>query len=189
MRALWQNRIRSPLLLALLLVIGCRKQYQVTFDEKHLSISNGRLLYEGTPLDGEVTREFGGVNARQVTTYRNGLEHGPQRTWAENGMLVEERLFSEGKKTGVHRGYFPDGTNRFYAEFKDDRYVNEFWSWHTNGKVAEFKRYDREGRALVYKHWRESGQIYRNEVYAENLEQGMPGVKLCNSVKETTGKR
>ncbi|HNE21012.1 MAG TPA: hypothetical protein PLF85_14920, partial [Turneriella sp.] len=77
MRAPWQNRIRSPLLLALLLVIGCRKQYQVTFDEKHLSISNGRLLYEGTPLDGEVTREFGGVNARQVTTYRNGLEHGP----------------------------------------------------------------------------------------------------------------
>ncbi|MFZ5630659.1 MAG: toxin-antitoxin system YwqK family antitoxin [Spirochaetota bacterium] len=189
MRALWQKRFSSHLLLALLLATACRKQYQLAFDEKQLAIANGRLFYRGQPLDGEVTREYGGVNARQITTYRNGVEHGPQRTWAENGRLVEERQFRDGRKTGVHRGFFPDGSDRFFAEFENDRYVNEFWSWHANGKVAEFKHYDSEGRALVHKQWRESGQIYRNEVFAENLEQGMPGVKLCNSVKETVGRR
>ncbi len=191
MRGQSGQALSSPLLPALLLslLIGCQKQYHLAFDEKKLTIRDGRLHYQGAPVDGEVIREFAGINAKQVTTYRNGVEHGAQRTYAENGTLLEERFYQDGKKTGVHRGYFPDGKNRFYAEFADDHYVNEFWSWHANGKVAEFKRYDAEGRALVYKQWRESGQIYRNEVYAENLEQGMPGVKLCNTVKETVGKR
>ena len=186
---MWQKRKSSYLLLALLLLVACRREYRIAFDEKELTIVAGRLHYRGAPLNGEVTREYAGVNARQITEYRDGLEHGRQRTWAENGTLVEERQYREGKKTGVHRGYFPDGKDRFFAEFEDDRYVNEYWSWHANGKVAEFKRYDTGGRVLVYKHWRESGQIYRNEVYAENLEQGMPGVKLCNSIKDTVGMR
>lgn len=177
------------LVAASLFVTACQKRYRVTFDEKQLSVAGGRLLYRGEPLNGEVTREFGGINARQVTEYRDGREHGWQRTWSENGTLTEEREFAYGKKTGVHRGYFSDGKDRFYAEFSDDHYSGEFWSWHSNGKIAEFKKHTAEGKVLVHKVWRESGQIYFNQVFAENFESGMPGVKLCNTVKETVAAR
>ena len=151
-------------------------------------MSQGRWTFQTQPFTGTITESL--PDATRITHYVNGLEEGEQLATNNSGIKVEERFYKAGKKHGIHRGWFGNGSDRFYSEFADDHYAGEHWTWHQNGKVAEFKKYTADGQILVHKHWRESGQIYRNQVFALNKpESGMPGVKLCNTVKDTVGGR
>ena len=144
------------------------------------------VLDQPSPLAGDRRQPGFGVDRDREP---DGLEHGLMTARTHAGALIEERTYQAGMKHGVHRGWFAGGGDRFYTEFADDHYAGEHWTWHANGKVAEYKKYTADGKILVHKHWRESGQIYRNQVFAENFELGMPGVKLCNTVKDTVSGR
>jgi antitoxin component YwqK of YwqJK toxin-antitoxin module len=173
--------------LLLLAAVACTKTYKVTFDDKRLSIqSGGTMHYDGIPLNGEITQEFAGTNARRLTTYRNGRENGPTRTWAENGVLTEEREYKNGAKHGIHRGWHDNGKYRFYAEFDNGRYVGESWSWYANGQVYEYKKYDAAGNVVIHKQLRENGQVYQNIIINAEGQVGVPGSKNCDTVKQKT---
>jgi len=159
----------------------------ISSTDAKLKLGAGRWFYDGRPLTGAVEETL--PDAIRLTHYADGLEHGLMTARTHAGALIEERTYKAGKKHGVHRGWFAGGGDRFYTEFADDHYAGEHWTWHANGKVAEYKKYTADGKILVHKHWRESGQIYRNQVFAENFELGMPGVKLCNTVKDTVSGR
>ena len=172
-----------------MLLVACNGEPDLRFGDPRLKLGAGQWLFNGSPYNGNITESLPDVT--RVTHYADGREDGEQTaTNTDSGIKTEERFYRAGKKHGVHRGWFPDGKDRFYTEFADDHYAGEHWTWYSNGKVAEFKKYTPEGQILVHKHWRESGQIYRNQVFAVNkTESGMPGVKLCNTVKDTTGGR
>lgn len=172
-----------------LALTACTKMYNVTFDDKHLEIkSGGQMTYRGNPLNGEITQDFPGTEARRVTTYRDGYEDGPTRTWAENGTLIEERYYKKGIKVGIHRGWFDTGADKFYAEFDEQgRYKNESWTWHINGQVYEYKKYDAEGNVIVHKQLRPNGQIYQNILVSKDGQVGVPGSKNCDPVKKKAG--
>jgi len=176
-------------ILSLVCLLHCRSELTLTAGDAQLQFSGGRWLFHGKPFTGRIRQPL--PDATRLTEYKDGVEHGQQTMHAQSGVLVEERFYQQGKKHGVHRGWFVNGQDRFYTEFSDDHYAGEHWTWHSNGKVAEFKKYTPDGQILVHKHWRESGQIYRNQVFAvqNTKESGMPGVKLCNTVKDTVGSR
>lgn len=177
------------LFLATIAALSCRGELTLNAGDPQLKLSGGRWLFHGTPLTGTIQESL--PDAIRLTQYAHGLEHGQQTLRTHSGALVEERTYQDGKKHGLHRGWFADGKDRFYTEFSEDHYAGEHWTWHSNGKVAEYKKYTLGGQILVHKHWRESGQIYRNQVFAVNntQEAGMPGVKICNTVKDTVGSR
>lgn len=168
--------------------LSCGAQAEIESSSADLGMSNGLTTYRGKPFSGTLVQKVGDNYEIRRTSYVSGQEHGIA-TVEKNGKLTEQRHFQNGNKHGVHRGWFEDGTDRFYTEFTDGRYSGEHWTWHSNGKVAEYKKYTTGGQIQVHKHWRESGQIYRNQVFAVNAEMGMPGVKLCNTVKQTVQSR
>lgn len=174
---------------AAIFMLACRGELSLASNDPGLKLSSGRWVYKGKPFTGMITEALPDVT--RTTHYVDGQEHGEQSAINASGIKTEERFYKNGKKHGIHRGWFADGKDRFYTEFKDDQYTGEHWTWHPNGKVAEFKKYTPDGQILVHKHWRESGQIYRNQVFAvaQNKEVGMPGVKVCNTVKDTVGSR
>lgn len=175
--------------LTVVFFLQCQRELTLTAGDPSLKFSGGRWLFQGKPFSGRLREPL--PDAIRLTQYKDGIEHGEQTMRAQSGVLVEERFYKEGKKHGVHRGWFLNGQDRFYSEFSDDQYAGEHWTWHANGKVAEFKKYAPDGQILAHKHWRESGQIYRNQVFAAKATTtaGMPGVKICNTVKDTVGGR
>ncbi len=192
MKLLLTNAMAKRILFFFLTVgffLHCQPELTLTAGDPQLQFSGGRWLFQEKPFTGKIKEPL--PDAIRLTEYKDGAENGEQTMHARSGVLVEERFYKEGKKHGVHRGWFVNGQDRFYSEFNNDQYTGEQWTWHSNGKVAEFKKYTPDGQILVHKHWRESGQIYRNQVFAAKATTtaGMPGVKICNTVKDTVGSR
>lgn len=178
--------LKVSIALFLAAMVACTKTYNVTMNDKNLSVqSGGAMFYEGRPLNGEIVQEFPGTNAKRLTTYRDGYEDGPMKVWSEEGKLIEDRMYRRGVKVGIHRSWHNNGADKFYSEFDDQgRYKNESWSWYENGQVYEYKKYDNAGNVVVHKQLRPNGQVYQNILVGKDGQVGVPGSKNCDPVKK-----
>lgn len=132
-------------------------------------------------------QKIGPSQVTRVTPFQAGKEHGRETTVSTtSGLLLEERYYSHGKKTGVHRGWYKNGKYRFYTEFENGKNKNEFWDWHRNGNVYRYIKYDKTGEILVAKVWRSNGQIYSNQLFKEGKFVGLGGNALCDRISEQT---
>jgi antitoxin component YwqK of YwqJK toxin-antitoxin module len=174
-------------MLAALLLLRCGGGLTLTAGDPRLKLTQGRWSFQNKPFDGEMVENL--ADGTRITLYKNGMEEGKQTTTSPSGQLLEERFYVAGKKHGIHRGWYPNGKDRFYTHFEADNYIGEHWAWHHSGTPVEYKKYSPQGEILVHKQWRESGQIYRNFVFKDKKELGMRGAKLCNSVKDTLAGR
>lgn len=156
--------------------------------DPRIAISNGRLLIEGKPFSGLLKQAIGENYEIRQTPYRDGLEHG-RFTVHKKGKLIEEREFVNGQKHGTHQGWYENGKLKFISHFKTGNYTGDQFTYHDNGQVFEYKKYNGDGKLLVSKIFRQTGQIYTSQAFtAEGAAYGLPGSKLCNPVTQEKAK-
>ncbi len=95
--------------------------------------SDLRYLYEGEPFTGEAVETISEGQVVALSTYRNGLAHGPMFEW------------------------YPDGQRKFEGEARDGRAVGVSREWHRNGQLAEERIFDEEGDLVSVRRWDEQG--------------------------------
>lgn len=152
----------------------------VSFDDPGLTSDQGPLYYKGKPFTGTIRREIPALKEIHKSHFRAGFEHGISTEETDEGFLVASRSYTTGAKNGVHRSWHRNGKPRSYAEFRMGKYVGEAWEWHDNGLPYNYALYDDNGQLLAEKRWRETGQIYMNNVFQNGVAVGLPGSKLCN---------
>ncbi len=182
--------MRTLAALALLLSLGGMGACTQVIDgsDPRIAISNGRLLIEGKPFSGLLKQAIGENYEIRQTPYRDGLEHG-RFTVHKKGKLFEEREFVNGQKHGTHKGWYDNGNLKFISHFETGSYTGDQFTYHDNGQVFEFKKYNREGKLLVSKIFRQTGQIYTSQAFTvDGAAYGLPGSKLCNPVTQEKAK-
>ncbi|AFM11730.1 toxin-antitoxin system YwqK family antitoxin [Turneriella parva] len=185
------TRFSHAILCGLLLLLAggpaaCSKTIEGS--DPRISVSGGRLLLAGEPFSGILRQAIGDGSEIRMTPYQNGLEHG-RLTVRKNKQLVEERVYEQGKKHGTHKGWHANGNLRFVSTFAHGEYVGDQFTYHDNGQVFEYKKYSPEGKLLVSKIFRQTGQIYTSQAFtAEGAAYGLPGSKLCNPVTQEKAK-
>ncbi|KZM75406.1 toxin-antitoxin system YwqK family antitoxin [Nocardia terpenica] len=97
-----------------------------------------RLEYQGEPFTGEVVETLGDQLLSQEF-YVNGIPHGPDREWWENGALKSEGQVRHGRAYGVFR------------------------TWHENGQLASEKHFSDNGRLHTVLEWDENGNPITDE--------------------------
>lgn len=156
--------------------------------DPRMTISNGKLLIEGKPFSGLMKQAIGENFEIRQTPYRDGLEHG-RLTVHKDKQLVEERTYENGRKHGTHRGWHANGNLRFASTFAHGEYTGDQFTYHDNGQVFEYKKYSGDGKLLVSKIFRQTGQIYTSQAFtADGAAYGLPGSKLCNPVTQEKAK-
>ena len=187
---------RSPfaLLFGLSVLIGCgaavscaEGQPEIRNTDPRLSIETDVYLFMGRPFTGMMRQHLPAVGETWLTPYRDALKEGLEVATHDNGQVLSRGAYVAGEKHGVHRTWFTNGNDKTYAEFNHGKYVNESWSWHSNGLVADYEKYTADGRALAVKRWRSNGLIYMNLVFQNEAPLGMPGSKVCNPTSDTSG--
>lgn len=186
-------RYRNSLLLCIL-VLGCRTGSEeekiiphrmVLATDPSLQQSAGFLLYRNERFSGRLYRLYPNGDTAFLIPYYKGKEEGWLRKWFENGQEMEERFFASGKKEGLHRAWWPDGTLRFAYQFSNDEHEGEAREWFRNGKPERYFHYTKgfeDGRQQM---WWEDGSVRANYVVKEGEQYGLIGRKLCkNSADE-----
>ena len=172
----------SVILVGLQVLLSCNPPVRVDAADTHITISGGVYSYRGVPFTGEM--ELRAADIVRVSPYVAGMQQGRETTLHSNGRLLEERFYAEGEKTGIHRGWYPDGQYRFHQIFKTGKPIGDAWVWHANGQPYQYDRYDENGEQIAAKKWRKSGQIYYNLVFVGGRPVGLGGNTLCDPAKK-----
>ena len=142
-----------------------------------------RVLYLDTLLfTGKVEKRDLNGKTISTTEYLNGLQHGINVTYYENGRVNEERYFQYGRKEGEHKGWWQNGSVRFVYNFKNDVFDGNVRMWDENGMMFNDFNYVNGQESGMQKSWFENGMIRANYEVKNHRKYGLTGVKNCKSV-------
>lgn len=94
-----------------------------------------RYFYQGEPLTGEAVETDLDGNVIELTTFRNGVEEGPQLAWYSDGSPKYESRLSNGNPVGVVR------------------------KWYRSGQLQEEREFDQHSKMLGVRQWNDDGSL------------------------------
>jgi len=100
-------------------------------------------------------------------------------TWYDNGQLESVRPYRGRKKIGLHRAYWPDGTLRLEAHYKDDAYDGAYRTWHPSGRPAEARHYADGRESGRQQAWTPEGVLYLNYEVRGGRRYGKLNARPC----------
>ncbi len=109
----------------------------------------------------------------KIENYKNDKLEGTSRLYNEEGMLVEEALFSEGKKHGPYTKWYPNGKKEEESSFVNDKRDGKaVWYFKDGTKAAEYSYSDDaiDGDAATYFN---NGKVSANGPYAKGKQTGV----------------
>jgi antitoxin component YwqK of YwqJK toxin-antitoxin module len=137
------------------------------------------IYYQGKYFTGYQFSLFPGGDTEFIRSYFNGVEEGWQKKWHVNKQLAEERFYINGKKEGTHRGWWPDGKQKFIFEADDDKYSGEFKEWYSSGLLGKRFHYVNGQEEGSERLWWDNGTVRANYVIRNGKKHGLIGLKTC----------
>jgi antitoxin component YwqK of YwqJK toxin-antitoxin module len=92
-----------------------------------------QYFYKGELFTGEAVETAPTGEVIALTTFRNGIEHGPQQGWYRDGSIKSELTVVDGLAVGTAR------------------------EWHPNGQLAEESEFNGRGEMVSVRRWNEDG--------------------------------
>ncbi len=106
--------------------------------------------------------------------YTNSKRTGPWRRYWPNGKMMSEINYRLGRALGTYKTYYPDGKVEEQGTWDLDRNTGIFRRWHPNGQLAQDFVFNDNGiRDGVQKYYHENGQLEVEVNIAEGKEDGM----------------
>lgn len=144
-----------------------------------LSKNQDTVFYHKKPFTGHVFGLFAAGDTAFVVGYYHGLLEGITRKWYPNKQLMEERLYINNHKEGIHKGWWPDGKPKFIFEVSNDEYIGFYKEWFSNGHMARWFHYKNGQEEGSEKMWWDNGKIRANYIIINGEKFGLSGQKLC----------
>ena len=94
-----------------------------------------------------------------------------------------------GKKEGLHEGWWPTGKKKFYFTAYDNEYNGEFYEWYASGllgKAFHYKAGKEEGSQRL---WWDNGTVRANYVVKKGKKYGLLGIKICMNPYDSIQKK
>src|SRR5689334_13020982 len=85
----------------------------INASENNFITKQGITYLNNNPFSGWKFSLYKNGDTTFTAPYYEGKENGESRSWYENKQLQDIRIFENGKKIGVHKGWWPDGKQRF----------------------------------------------------------------------------
>lgn len=97
------------------------------------------------------------VDEREDVCYQGVPFTGLVFDTADDGTLITEKYYSDGREDGPQREWYDDGTPESEYQAQDGKVVGEALDWHANGQLARRQRFDRFGQLRSREVWDETG--------------------------------
>ncbi|CAL2108574.1 conserved hypothetical protein [Tenacibaculum sp. 190524A02b] len=171
----------------LILFLSCIKkskeeQFVVSLT-KGFKLKNGVLFYNEEAYTG-VLLSFDKVNKTNNTSeYKEGKKHGKELKKYQNEVLAEERFYTKGNKSGVHKGWWKNGGLKFEYHFNTTgEYHGIVREWYKNGQPCKFFNYEEGKEKGSQQMWQPNGKLRANYIVKNGDRFGLIGLKKCYTV-------
>ena len=179
---------KSILYFLLISLFSCSPNLQesklvLDVENPSLKLINGTLFYNENPFYGKIT-QFNSVNKTyDLAEYIAGKKEGEEVKTYENGSVAEQRFYTKGLKTGVHKAWWQNGQQKFELHFNDKgEYNGSVKEWYKNGQQFKDFNYKNGKEAGPQRMWQSNGKIRANFVTKNGERFGLIGLKKCYSV-------
>ena len=98
-------------------------------------------------------------------------------------------VYINGKKEGVHKGWWPDGKQKFIFELYNNEYNGEFKEWYASGLLAKQLHYKNGQKEGSQKLWWDNESVRANYVIKNGKKYGLIGLKLCINPNDSISKK
>lgn len=105
------------------------------------------------------------------------------QTFDEHGTLLAQTTWRDGRKSGRHVAFWPDGRPRVEAFYAGDMIEGAYRSWHPNGQLAELKNYVEGREAGPQQAWTPQGELFLNYEARNGRHFGLINSKPCLPVQ------
>lgn len=149
----------------------------------NLILENGVLFYRTHPFSGTIVSNYSKKLPKYQAQYKDGKKHGPEKKWFSNGVLAEERFYTDGFKTGLHRSWWEGGGPKFQYYFNDTgAFHGEVKEWYPSGQLFRSFNYLNGQEVGRQRLWKLDGAIKANYEVVNNERYGLIGLKKCYTV-------
>ncbi len=156
----------------------------VLADDPLVSLSNGVTYYDGDVFTGELVFYVRDTILVYSCFYEKGRKEGEEKKWYANGQLENHRSYTNGKKIGIHKGWWPSGLPKYSLVFNAAGvYHGEVQEWYEDGTVFKLFHYENgkeEGSQQMFK---PNGTIRANYVVKNGERYGLIGLKKCDAIQ------
>ncbi|WP_428653332.1 toxin-antitoxin system YwqK family antitoxin [Runella sp.] len=167
---------------------SCKNTSQEVYlsaDSFKIRTAGGVTTAAGKPVSGRLFSIYPSGDTAFSVGFLSGKEEGKANFWYENGQLKEQRLFKNGHKEGIHKGWWPNGKRKFLFHFQDDMYEGNVQEWDESGQPYRDMNYHLGQEEGQQRMWYDNGQLRSNYIIKNNRRYGLLGTKNCVNVADS----
>jgi antitoxin component YwqK of YwqJK toxin-antitoxin module len=116
--------------------------------------------------------DFWNLKFAQYGSEGKDLQHGPSKTWFENGVAQSEGFYQYDKKCGTFTYRYENGQVAVTGEYKDDVPDDVWVWWHENGQKAAIGKYTAGALIGEWHWWNEDGKLAESRTYDGTQQAG-----------------
>jgi antitoxin component YwqK of YwqJK toxin-antitoxin module len=155
-------------------------------NEQQIKIENGLLIIKQKSFSGRLYSLFyTSTDTIELSSYRNGKEHGEWKKFYPSGKLKEKRFFENGQKTGEYIAWWENGNKQLHYFFAADEYEGTCKEWNAEGNLAKIMNYKRGHEEGRQQWWYDNGKVKANYIIKEGRRYGLLGTKNCINVSDS----
>jgi antitoxin component YwqK of YwqJK toxin-antitoxin module len=110
---------------------------------------------------------------------RDTLFSGLLLTLHSNGDTAVIMQYKEGKKSGRHRGWYPNGNKKFSYSYENGEFHGTCIEWFESGTLYRISNYKNGREAGMQTVWNLDETLYANYEARNGRKYGLTGTKHC----------
>lgn len=170
---------------------GCSKEYDT------LGNVVKELFFVNNVLQGNIVEYYPSGELKRTVQVEDGKEVGVAHEFSKDGVIITEEVFDngflksreeynrydkEGRKTGIWREYFPDGSIRTEGNYSDGEKKGVFKEYNKKGRLVEINKMINDTTSMnpedivlieLYKEYYPSGKVRLKGGYANGMKKGI----------------
>ena len=155
----------------------------VDASDMDLKLDNGVLFYKEVSFSGVLVEYYDAEKLKSRIEYFEGKKHGSEKQWYVNGNELIERFYKAGFKTGVHKSWREDGTQKFEYHFNEKgEFHGIVKEWYKNAQIFRDFNYVFGKEVGLQRMWKNDGTIKANYEVVNGERFGLIGLKKCYTV-------
>jgi hypothetical protein len=158
---------------------------EVCWEDLVLDTANGVYLHQGLLFSG-TSFEWSFPSGRLLSSveFIDGKKHGVSRKWYEDGTLSYEAFYLKAKLDGPSRSWWPNGKLRTESNFEEGVVHGVQKQWYQSGAIFKQRNIEYGKELGLQRAWRENGKLYCNYEAKNGRNYGLKRASMCFRVEE-----